>query len=145
MASILTAFANTIVPNEYNYVISISPTFLAVFLAIDQLLCAFTLFWTPVGRVEKMSPSRIWQSIWYGFLNCKTYYLILLPVAYGSKIAIIPWIVDYAFGISNLITNRTMAYWNVMFYLAHRIGHLPLVYADAHRFHHHLHDSTSFE
>uniref|UniRef100_A0A7R9W3T3 Fatty acid hydroxylase domain-containing protein n=1 Tax=Pseudictyota dubia TaxID=2749911 RepID=A0A7R9W3T3_9STRA len=142
---ILTASTSVLVPEPYNIAVMISPTFLATFLILDQLLCVYTLFKTPVGPVEKLPAKRIWQSVWYGFLNCKTYYLILLPLSYGTKIAIIPWLVDYFLGLSNLITKRTMTYWTVLFYHAHRVGHIPIVYPDAHRFHHHLHDSTSFD
>ena len=142
---VLTFLANTFIPDEYNYTITISSTSLIVFIIVDQLLCACTLFWTPMGPVEKMPTSRIWQSVWYGFLNCKTYYLVLFPLVYDTKIALIPWMVDWMFGFSNLITTWTMVYWNVLFYHAHRIGHLPIVYSDAHRFHHYLRDATSFE
>jgi hypothetical protein len=143
--SILTSLSGTLIPDEYNYTITISSTLLIAFLIVDQLLCTCTLFWTPMGPVEKFPASRIWQSVWYGFLNCKTYYLVLFPLVYGTKIALIPWMVDWMFGLSNLITTQTMVYWNVLFYHAHRIGHLPIVYSDAHRFHHYLHDATSFE
>ena len=144
--SILTALTNAFIPEKYKVVITISPTFLAAFLIVDQLLCVYTLFRTPIGlAVEKMPTGRIWQSVWYGFLNCKTYYLILLPITYGTKIAIIPWTLDYCLGLSSLITKRTTAYWSPLFYHAHKIGHIPIVYPDAHRFHHHLHDATSFD
>ena len=54
---------------------------------------------------------------------------------------------DYALGLSNIITKHTMAYWTGLFYHAHRnrIGHIPIVYQDAHWFHHHLHDTTSWD
>ena len=144
--SILTALTNAFIPEKYKAVITISPTFLAAFLIVDQLLCVYTLFRTPIGlAVEKIPTGRIWQSIWYGFLNCKTYYLILLPITYGTKIPIIPWTLDYCLGLSSLVTKRTTAYWSPLFYHAHKIGHIPIVYPDAHRFHHHLHDATSFD
>eukprot|EP00986_Skeletonema_menzelii_P007955 scaffold3194_cov182-Skeletonema_menzelii.AAC.1 len=143
--TILTALTTAFIPEKYNLAITISPTFLISFLALDQLLCVYTLFRSPIGPVEKMPMKRIWQSVWYGFLNCKTYYLILLPIIYGTKIAIIPWILDYCVGLSSVITNRTTGFWSPLFYHAHRIGHIPIVYPDAHRFHHHLHDATSFD
>ncbi len=143
--SILTMLTNTFVPEKYNLAITISPTFLVAFLVIDQLLCFYTLFRSPAGPVEKMPTERVWQSVWYGFLNCKTYYLILLPISYGTKIAIIPWILDYFLGLSDVIKTKTMGYWSPLFYHAHKIGHIPIIYPDAHRFHHHLHDATSFD
>ena len=128
--SIFTALTNAFVPETYNITVTISPTFLVAFLIIDQLLCVYTLFRTPIGPVEKMPVKRIWQSVWYGFLNCKTYYLVLLPITYGTKIALIPWILDCCLGLSKLISNATTAYWSVLFYHAHRIGHIPIVYPD---------------
>ena len=101
---ILTVLSNKLLPPKYDLAVTISPTFLVAFLIIDQIICVITLFYTPAGKSEKMPARRIWQSVWYGFLNCKTYYLVLLPLCYGTKITIIPWLVDYFFGLSNLIT-----------------------------------------
>lgn len=142
---VLTALSDAFVPEQYNFAVTITPAFLVAFLVADQLLCAITVFRNPAGEVEQMPARRIWQSVWYGFLNCKTYYLVLLPTVYGTKIAVLPWLVDYFLGLSNIVTKRTMVYWEVLFYKVHRIGHIPIVYGDAHRFHHHLHDATSFD
>lgn len=50
---ILTVLASTIVPDEYNHSITISPTFLVVFFIIDQLLCTITLFLDSYWRGRK--------------------------------------------------------------------------------------------
>lgn len=145
---ILMALTEKFLPGKPNELLSITitPRFLIVFLAIDQLLCFVTLFWSPTGaKPEAKSIGRIWQSIWYGFLNCKTYYLVLLPLCFGLKIPIAACFIDYMLGISSSITERTRRYWGVLFYHAHKMGHLPLVYPDAHKFHHYLHDCTSFD
>lgn len=53
ITSILTVLASTIVPDEYNHSITISPTFLVVFFIIDQLLCTITLFLDSYWRGRK--------------------------------------------------------------------------------------------
>ena len=44
-----------------------------------------------------------------------------------------------------MVSVRIVGYWELMFYHAHRIGHVNFVYPDAHKFHHYLHDSTAFD
>jgi sterol desaturase/sphingolipid hydroxylase (fatty acid hydroxylase superfamily) len=36
-------------------------------------------------------------------------------------------------------------HWAVLFYHQHRLAHAPVVYAQAHKFHHKLHGSTAFD
>eukprot|EP00449_Zooxanthella_nutricula_P064479 CAMPEP_0198566726 /NCGR_PEP_ID=MMETSP1462-20131121/103717_1 /TAXON_ID=1333877 /ORGANISM="Brandtodinium nutriculum, Strain RCC3387" /LENGTH=227 /DNA_ID=CAMNT_0044297763 /DNA_START=339 /DNA_END=1022 /DNA_ORIENTATION=+ len=84
-------------------------------------------------------------SVTYGFLNCKTYYLVLLPLAFGLEVPVIPWALDASFGLSSRISNYFARYWEVLFYHIHRMGHVRQVYSDAHKFHHHLHDCTAFD
>ncbi len=39
----------------------------------------------------------------------------------------------------------TQAHWSELFYLQHRLAHLPRVYEHAHKAHHYLHDTTAFD
>ena len=114
---------------------------------IDQLLlCAYTTFIsTPIGKAEKMSSQRIWESVWCGFLNCTTYYLVLLPLCFGIKIPMIPWMMDYALGLSNITTKRTMAYWTGLYSImlielgtSHRLSRCTSIPSS-------LHDTTSWD
>lgn len=145
MFPLLTTLTRKCLPKNYNRTITISPLFLALFLLADQSICAACLYKTPKGKTVPLPAGRIWQSVWYGFLNCKSYYLVLLPLCFGFEIPIVPWLLDFTLGISGTITKYTMRYWQVLFYHAHKMGHIPLVYPDAHRFHHHLHDCTAFD
>ena len=140
-------FVKRFIPESYqSYTyITVSTTFVVVFLIIDQLLCALALFWCSKGTVQRPTQSRIIQSIWYGFLNCKTYYLVLLPLCFGINFSILPVLLDTLFGLSSTISQHAMKYVNCLFYNVHRLGHLPNVYGDSHRFHHYLHDATAFD
>ena len=86
-------------PTNLNVYITISPLFLFVFIIIDQILCFLCLFKTGKGETKKMSKKRIFQSVWYGFLNCKTYYCVLFPLLFGCKFPVTAWILDIALGM----------------------------------------------
>ena len=86
-------------PTNFNFYITISPLFLFVFIAIDQIICFLCLIKTPKGETKKMSKKRIFESVWYGFLNCKTYYCVLFPLLFGRKFPVTAWILDTVLGI----------------------------------------------
>ena len=125
--------------------LTITPELCLGFLVLDQTICALCLWKTPKGKTAPISTWRIVQSVVYGFLNCKTFFLVLLPLCFGVKINIAAWMVDAFFGLSARISARCARHWQVLFYQVHRMGHLKHVYQDAHRFHHYLHDSTAFD
>ena len=66
--------------------IPISLGFIGVWIAADQLICLALSFWTPIGKPVRVSPKRVFQSVGYGFLNCKTYWLILLLCLRGTQV-----------------------------------------------------------
>lgn len=134
-----------VLPAECNPTVTISPRFLVFFLVVDQFLCLLCLFRTPKGKTVPMSASRIMASVSYGFLNCKTYYLVLLPLIFGLEIPVLAWLFDAALGLSSKIHNFIRRFWEALFYNAHRIAHIKEVYPDAHKFHHYLHDCTAFD
>jgi len=135
----------SVLPAQYNPTVTIGPWFLCVFLVADQLLCFACVFKTPKGKTLPISTARLLQSVVYGFLNCKTYYLVLLPVIFGLEIPIFAWLIDAAFGLSAKISSFNGRFWGPLFYHVHRMGHIQQVYPDAHRFHHYLHDCTAFD
>eukprot|EP00931_Biecheleriopsis_adriatica_P005812 TRINITY_DN10729_c0_g1_i1.p1 TRINITY_DN10729_c0_g1~~TRINITY_DN10729_c0_g1_i1.p1 ORF type:complete len:451 (-),score=73.74 TRINITY_DN10729_c0_g1_i1:326-1678(-) len=145
MFPLLKFLLHQVLPAEHNPAITISPSFLVLFLMADQLLCLVCLFRTPKGKTASMPTSRIMASVTYGFLNCKTYYLMLLPLIFGLEIPVFAWLLDAALGLSSNIHNIIKRFWEVLFYNAHRMAHIKEVYPDAHKFHHYLHDCTAFD
>ena len=59
---------------------------------------------------------RLMESVVYGFLNCKTYYFILLPCIFGLEIPLAPWLIE---AVCWAVDNEQ--YWQVLFYHAHRM------------------------
>jgi len=141
----LTWVLQSALPASWNVSLTISPMFVLAFLAFDQLLCAVCLFWTPGGRTQRLPLRRVLESVVYGFLNCKTYWLFLLPLCFGLRVPLIAWSLDGTLGLSSKISSHVQQYWEVLFYHVHRIAHLKHVYPDAHKFHHYLHDTTAFD
>ena len=130
-------------------------TFITAFFVVDFLVClVMTTFWigTAQGRpAATTSKSRILKSVVYGFLNCKTYFLILLLHCrgYGLKIHGMVWLVDMLLGLSrrsaHFVSTRFSTCPGLLFYMQHRLAHLPGVYLQAHKAHHFLHDATAFD
>lgn len=128
--------------------ITIDTRFVVAFLCIDQLLCFLTLFWLPGETPERKPVGRVIKSIVWGFLNCKSYVLVLLLLIRGTQVNLMLWVLDAVFGLTNRMGSflcNHLLHWAPLFYSQHRIGHLPLVYEHAHKFHHHLHGTTSFD
>uniref|UniRef100_A0A0G4H8F7 Fatty acid hydroxylase domain-containing protein n=1 Tax=Chromera velia CCMP2878 TaxID=1169474 RepID=A0A0G4H8F7_9ALVE len=118
------------------------------FLLLDQFQCFVSLFWTfkAGGKPRRVSVRRTLESVGYGFLNCKTYFLVLLPLLCGRvRVNLLVWCLDAVLGISWSAYTRLMGFWNIIYYPEHRMGHLRYVYPDAHKFHHILHDATPFD
>ena len=135
--------------NLINYTIEIDEKFIFYFFVVDFLVCLFLTFYSPIGKTKRMPISRILQSILYGFINTKSYFVILLFLSRGVKLPIFLWIIEAIFPITeklNSLFQRILgATWPVIFYNQHRVAHLPFVYNDAHKFHHYLHDSSPFD
>ena len=146
MFPILHYLVNLLCPSQLIFEIKFSPLFLSLFFLFDQILCAICLIKTPKGTTKRVSCNRMWQSIWYGFLNCKTYYLVLIPLLFDNNISfsITTWIIDACIGLTSFINERIKGYWGFTFYHIHRISHISHVYPDAHKFHHYLQDTTAF-
>lgn len=138
-----------------NVTISIDYTFIIWFFTMDFLVClVMTVFWIGAAQgrpASNTSVSRIFKSMVYGFLNCKTYFLILLLHCrgYGLKINGAVWLVDMLLGLSrrsaHYVSTRFSTCPGLLFYIQHRLAHLPGVYLQAHKAHHFLHDATAFD
>lgn len=137
-----------ILPEYLDYNFEINDKFIICFFFIDQLLCLICTFVTPRGKSAPMTLERNLKSLFFGFINTKTYFLILLFLLRGVKISLVVWLFDAFFDISgkiSVILSKKLSCWEILFYHQHRIAHLPYVYQDAHKFHHFLSDTSPFD
>lgn len=89
----------------------------------------------------------------FGTMNTKTYFLVVLATQLGLRIDIGVWVLTALITVTARrkgIFSEILAFFGippfaVMFYCEHRINHCPIVYQQAHKFHHYLHDTTSFD
>jgi sterol desaturase/sphingolipid hydroxylase (fatty acid hydroxylase superfamily) len=143
--------------SPYCHVVVGWPLILLCFL-VDQVQClCFCLFWTPIGKPIEYPVRRIVQSMWYGFLNCKTYWLVLLLCLRGTELDLLAIVAfaltpvklrSYVVTFAKRLLPYPSLHWtwsSSMFYHYHRMVHLPAVYNQSHRPHHFLHDSTPFD
>jgi hypothetical protein len=149
-------FAQYPVLGDY-LLLPITPVLIAAWIVVDQLSCLVLFFWTPVGPPARVPLGRALQSVGYGFINCKTYWLVLLLSLRGMPIdllalgihALIPF--HLIMRSAKLLTSvlppgtRHWTFPSAMFYHYHRMVHLPGAYVQAHRHHHYLLDSTAFD
>jgi sterol desaturase/sphingolipid hydroxylase (fatty acid hydroxylase superfamily) len=140
--------SSLLIPTALNLSLPISNTFIICFFVVDQLLCSLCVWRTPACATNPVTRTRLAQSVIFGFLNCKTYFLLLLLPLRGLAIPLIPWAIDAYFELSIRVTRwsaRKFLHWAALFYIQHSLAHLPNVYGDAHKFHHYLHDTTAFD
>jgi len=86
----------------------------------------------------------------WGFINTKTYNIVLLLhlCDVGFRVPVVIWLVDAYLGLSCTIAKMISKYWMhwlQLFYHQHRMAHLPKVYEHAHKLHHYLHGTMSFD
>jgi hypothetical protein len=137
--------------------IPVSLALIGVWFAVDQLTCLVLSFWSPVGKPVRVSPKRFLQSVAYGFLNAKTYWLVLLLCLRGFQVDLLA-LALYALmpgrvhGLGYVLWRRILprhflhhTFANAMFYHYHRTVHLPGPYNEGHRHHHYLPDATPFD
>jgi hypothetical protein len=145
-------------PALHGYVyVPIDVRFILWWIVVDQLICVLFCVWTPIGRPVRYPAKRLVQSVGYGFINSKTYWLVLLLSCRGFEINLAAWLL-MAMAPTRAVTwvsdrlapllPATSLHWTFqssMFYHSHRMVHLPGVYAQAHRHHHYLADATPFD
>ena len=127
--------------------VNISPAFIILFFLADQLLCLYCHLMTPCKQFTLKE--TLTHVIW-GFLNTKTYTLVLLVhmMQAGVSIPLLLWIIEWklqlTLTVSTMLSSRLM-HWLELFYTQHRIAHLPKVYEHAHKLHHYLHGTLAFD
>jgi hypothetical protein len=142
---------------ETDAYVPIDGAFIVWWLVIDQSVCLLFCYWTPQGRPVRYRPTRLLQSVGYGFINSKSYWLILLLACQGFRINLLAWVVLAVLPrrilrwtarlLRPLLPSRSLhrTFSDSMFYHSHRMVHLPCVYAQSHRHHHYLQDATPFD
>ncbi|KAL6070981.1 Fatty acid hydroxylase domain-containing protein [Balamuthia mandrillaris] len=145
---ILQNLRTLLLPSALDWSIPIDNTFILLFLAADQLACAYCYFQTGLGPSARLPLRTTLVHVGYGFLNTKTYSLLLLLLCRGHSIPLFVWLVDAFTGLSGrlatICAHHTL-HWALLFYHQHRMVHLPRVYESAHKFHHYLHDTNAFD
>merc|ERR1712241_359236 len=129
------------------YNLPINPGFIIAFFIFDQGLCFYIHYFTPS---KKFSIQETMVHVVWGFLNTKTYTIVLLLHMMNADVSIPIWIwlIDAKFKlttrISKIVSYKWM-HWVELFYHQHRMAHLPKVYEHAHKLHHFLHGTLSFD
>jgi len=139
---IINSVLTQILPDNFNPYITISNLFIVIFFSVDTFLCLVCMYNNPNGPAKSLGRDRVTKSVFYGFINTKSYFLILFLLLRGLKMPVFAWIIDAAFNLSGGISdlfNKTILNWPLLAYHNHRTAHLPYVYQDAHKFHHYLH------
>jgi len=148
VSSLISSISPQFILNLTPYLhLPVSPMFILLFFVADQLMCLYCHLMTPCKQftIKETLTHVIW-----GFLNTKTYTLVVLlhMMNSGVSIPIVLWILDWKLEItlkaSTILSSWTM-HWLELFYTQHRIAHLPKVYEHAHKLHHYLHGTLAFD
>lgn len=136
--------ASSLAPYTY---LPIGPSFIAVFFLCDQALCLYCHLCTP--SKEFTVRETLIHVVW-GFLNTKTYTLVILfhMMNAGVSIPVLIWLLDWQLGLTRKLSDVISgwgAHWAELFYTQHRMAHLPKVYEHAHKLHHYLHGTLAFD
>jgi len=127
--------------------IPIGPVFISLFFIWDQAMCVYCHLCTP--SKEFSARETMIHAVW-GFLNTKTYTLVLLlhMMNAGVAIPVVIWVLDWLLGLTLKLSDVISgwgAHWAELFYTQHRMAHLPKVYEHAHKLHHYLHGTLAFD
>ena len=127
--------------------LTIGPKFILCFFIVDQAMCVYCHYFTP-SKTFTIKETLI-HVVW-GFLNTKTYTLVILLHMMNSGVSIPLWIwgIDAYFNVTTFIAKKvsqSWMHWLELFYHQHRMAHLPKVYEHAHKLHHYLHGTIAFD
>lgn len=129
------------------FVLPVGPTFIAVFFAVDQLLCLWAHHKTDG---VKLGLGETMKHVVWGFINTKTFHLVVLLHLNSQQFSIplAVWFIDYWFGLTAKVGVLVSSLWldsEALFYHQHRMSHLPRVYEHGHKLHHYLHGTNAFD
>merc|ERR1712037_297203 len=151
-ASIIAAVAPEMVVNLFASLqpycqLPIGPAFVICFFLVDQALCVYCHAFTPS---KKFPLKETLTHVVWGFLNTKTYTLVVLlhMMNAGVTIPLWLWALDAYFKVTQRLSfaiSSHWAHWLELFYHQHRMAHLPKVYEHAHKLHHYLHGTLAFD
>lgn len=147
---VLQGVSSAVLPWWLQPSLPINLPFIVALLVLDQGICFRLTTVTPMGASHALPAATLFKHVWYGFLNCKTYEILILLCArsWGCRVNLVLWLLDAYFGLSRRaaeVAERHCGTWAFLFYTQHRMGHLPKVYDSAHKFHHTFRDSTAFD
>ena len=124
--------------------IQIDWSFFVGFMVTDQLISIFCHYYYGVPNRGHMFAHFV-----FGFLNAKSYFMVLLPLFIHQRfdLDLLPLAVIGVLTapITLVLTKHLRLNFLPLFYHQHRMAHLPPVYNEAHKFHHYLHSSTSYD
>jgi len=129
--------------------LELNATFIACFLLADFATCCYFSFVSSKGsRPKQFSWATTLQHMAYGTFNTKTYLLLVFLFCRGAPISLAWLVLDACIGIGPLVNNlvqKSCLSWECIFYNAHRLQHLRIIYEHAHKAHHRLHDVMAFD
>ena len=136
-----------------NYILSfnleLTNKFIFWAFVADYAVCFICLFYTRYGKSAEFNFKEFIKSFIWGTLNGKTYNFILLCMLRGTKLPILFWLLDFFFSFGEKIKRiyelNPLRGYSIHFYHAHRIGHLPKIYNDSHKFHHFFTHTSPFD
>ena len=110
--------------------LTIGPAFICLFFLYDQLCCLYCNYFTPSKHFTLRE--TLVHAVW-GFLNTKTYTLVLLLHMMRAEVTIpvLLWLLDWKLELTlkvSIVLSSRFAHWLELFYTQHRIAHLPKVY-----------------
>jgi len=125
-------------------------TFILCLLGVDFAACCYVAFVEAKGgkKPKLFSTKQTLQHMAYGTFNTKSFLLLVFLFCRGMRFNPVWLALEAALGISALVNNlvqRTCLSWECLFYNAHRLGHLRVIYEHAHKAHHRLHDTMAFD
>jgi len=137
-----------VVPAHLRLEITITNAVIAVFFLWDQALCMYCIYCNPQGDVNPQTLGWHAKHWLFALLNTKAYQLALLLLMRGSTVSLTSWLLAAAIPLGPMVSkvaSRLALDWSVLFYHAHRLAHLPVVYQDAHKMHHYFHDASPYD
>ena len=130
-------------------IVTLDGKFLALFLLADFFLNLVVYF----SASKPFGAKKLLKHIAFGTFNTKTYFIVVVGCLSGLEINIWVWLLTgmlTTMFMHSSAAQRTLNLFRIpcfqaLFYCEHRLNHCPVVYLHAHKQHHYMHDTTSFD